>query len=152
MEFDLCAGFAGFAGLLELIGRLPFFVALLRNGAIALNFEFEKVGKSVDDRDTDAVETAGNFVGVAVEFSACVENGKHNFGGGALFRGMHVNGNAAAVVEHGDGIVGVNRDVDFFGVTGHRFIYGVVNNFPDPAMKTHFAGPADLHSAAPTNS
>src|SRR6266436_2425883 len=92
MELDFCSGFAGFAGLLELIGRLPFFVTLLPNGAIALNFEFEKVGKSVDDGNTDAVETARNFVGVAVKFSTCVKNGEHDFRGGALFCGVHVHG------------------------------------------------------------
>src|SRR5882762_9822520 len=113
MELDFCAGFAGFASLLEFIGRLPFFVTLLPNGAIALNFEFEKVGKRVDDGDTDAVETTGDFVRVAVEFSAGVKHGEDDLSRGALFRGVHVNGNAAAVVDHRDGIVGVNGDVHF---------------------------------------
>src|SRR6266478_9578881 len=113
MELDFCAGFAGFASLLEFIGGLPFFVTLLPNGTIALNFEFEKVGKSVDDGNADAVETAGYFVSVAVEFSTGVKHGEDDLSRGALFRGMHVNGNAAAVVDHRDGIIGVNGDVHF---------------------------------------
>src|SRR5258706_16093811 len=98
MELDFCAGFAGFASLLEFIGRLPFFVTLLPNGTIALNFEFEKVGKRVDDGDTDAVETAGDFVRVAVEFSAGVQNSEDDFSGGTLFPGVHVNREAPAAV------------------------------------------------------
>src|SRR5258708_39108620 len=42
MELDFCAGFAGFAGLVEFIGRLPFLLTLLPTGALALNFEFDK--------------------------------------------------------------------------------------------------------------
>ncbi len=144
MELDFCAGFAGFASLLEFIGRLPFFVTLLPNGTIALNFEFEKVGESVDDGDTDAVETAGNFVRVAVEFSAGVKHGQDDFSRGALFSGVHVNGNR-------DGIVGVNGDVHFVRVAGHCFVDGVVDNFPDQVVKTHFAGRANVHGGAQTN-
>src|SRR5258708_38972508 len=49
MELDFCAGFAGFASLLEFIVRLPFFLTLLPNGTISLNFVFYKVGNiSVD--------------------------------------------------------------------------------------------------------
>src|SRR5258706_12698365 len=62
MELDFCAGFAGFASLLEFIGRLPCLVTLRPNGSVALNFECEKVGKRVEDGATAAVETAGTFV------------------------------------------------------------------------------------------
>src|SRR5208282_2622579 len=99
---DLGAGLAGLAGLLELGGGLALFVGLLPDGAIALNFELEKIGESVDDGDADAMEAAGNFVGVAIEFSAGVKNGEDDFGGRAFFGGVHVHGNAAAVVDDGD--------------------------------------------------
>src|SRR5258708_34561035 len=56
MELDFCAGFAGFASLLVFIGGLPFFVTLLPTRTIALNFEFEKGGKPVDDGDADPME------------------------------------------------------------------------------------------------
>src|SRR6201998_2080981 len=121
MEFDFCAGFAGFGGLLEFICRLSLFVTLLPNCAIALNFEFEKVGKSVDDGNADAVETAGNFVGVTVEFAAGVKNGEDDFCGGTLLGGVHVHGNAAAVVDHGYGVVGMNGDIHFVRIARHCF-------------------------------
>ena len=151
MKSDFRAGFAGLAGLLELGGGLAFFVGLLPDGAVARNFQLEPVGKRVDDGNADAVQAAGNFVGVAVEFSAGVKDGEHDFGGGTLFGGVHVDGNAAAVVDHGDGIVGVHGDVDFVGETGHGFVDRIVDNFPDQVMQTHLASGADVHGGAQTN-
>src|SRR5207302_3670669 len=106
---------------------------------------FEPIGERVDNGDADAVETAGNFVRVAVEFSAGMENGENNFSSGALLGGVHVDGNAAAVVDDGDGIVFVNGDVYFVRVASHRFVDGIVHDFPDEVMQTHFAGRADIH-------
>ena len=58
---------------------------------------------------------------------------------------MAIDRNAAAVVDDGDGIVFVNGDVYFVRVAGHRFVDGVVHDFPDEVMQTHFAGRADVH-------
>ncbi len=151
MKSDFGAGFAGLAGLLELGGGLAFFVGLLPYGSIARNFQLEPVGESVDHGNADTVEAAGNFVGVAVEFSAGVEDGENDFGGGTLFGGVHVDGNAAAIVDDRDGIVGVHGDVDFIGKTGHGFVDGIVDNFPDQVMQTHLAGGTDVHGGAQTN-
>ena len=93
----------------SLVFGLPFFVRLLPDFAIAPNFEFQPVGERVHDGDADAVQSAGNFVGVAVEFSAGVQHGHYDFGGGLFLRGVHVHGNAAAVVHHGDAVVLVHR-------------------------------------------
>ena len=86
-----------------------------------------------------------NFVGVAIEFAAGVENRENHFRRGTFFRGMHVHGDAAAVVGDGDGIIGVHGNVDFVGEAGHGFVHGIVNDFPNQVMQTHFAGGADVH-------
>src|SRR5580704_3105860 len=151
MEGNFRAGLTGLAGLLQLGGGLALFVGLLPDGAITLNLELKLIGKSVDDGNADAVETAGNFVSVTVEFAAGVKNCKNDFSGGTLFGSVHVNGNAAAIVDHGDGIVRVNRDVHFISVAGHRFVDGVVEDFPPKVMETHSAGRADVHGGAKTN-
>ena len=145
MKLDLGAGFARFSGLLELRGGFALFVGLLPDRAIALNFEFEKIGKRVDDGNADAVQTAGDLVGVAVEFSASVQHGEHHFRRGTLFGGVHVHGNAAAVVDDGDGIVGVDGDVHFVGEAGHGFVDGIVDHFPHQMVQARFAGRADVH-------
>ncbi len=139
------ARLARFPGLLELGGGFALFIGLFPHGAIALDFQFEFIGKSVDHGYADAVKTAGNFVGFAVEFSAGVQHGKNDFSGGAFFGGVHVHGNAAPIVHNGDGIIGVHRDVDFVGVAGHGFVDGIVDDFPHQVVQAHFAGGADVH-------
>src|SRR6202035_560016 len=151
MKRDLGTSLAGLAGLLQLGGGLALFVGLLPDGAITLNFELKLIGESVDDGNADAVETAGDFVGVAVEFAARVKNGEDDFSRGTFFRGVHVNGNAAAVVDHSDGIVRVNGDINFISVASHSFVDVVVNDFPDQVREAHFAGRTDVHGRAQTN-
>ena len=99
MEGDFRAGLARFAGDGELrfgdaalVGLLPYF-------AVAPDFQIEPIGERVDDGNAYAMQAAGNFVGVAIEFAAGVQDGHDHFGGGLLFRGMHIHGNAAAVVD-----------------------------------------------------
>ena len=148
MKGDFRAGLFCFAGSFQLRSGNALFVGLLPDFALAPDFQIEPVGKRVDDRNADAVQAAGNFVGVAIEFSAGVQHGHHDFGGGLFFRGVHVHGNAAAVVDHGDAVVVVHGDVDFVAVAGHGFVDGVVDDFPDEMVQAHFAGGTDVHRGA----
>ena len=148
VEGDLRAGLFRFAGGLELRSGDALLVGLLPDFAVAPDFEIEPVGERVDHRNADAVEAARNFVGVAIEFSARVQHGHHDFGGGLLFGGVHVHGNAAAVVGDGDAVVVVHDDVDFVAEAGHRFVDRVVDDFPDEMMQAQLAGRADVHRRA----
>src|SRR5208337_2512153 len=69
---------------------------------------------------------AGNFVGVAVELAAGVQSGHDDLCGGNFFAvDVHVvDGNAAAVVDYGD---------------------GVIDDFIHQVMQAEFAGRADVH-------
>ncbi len=58
---------------------------------------------------------------------------------------MHVHRNAAAIVDHGDGIVDVNRDVDFGAIPGQSFVHRVIDYFVDEMMQARFAGRPDIH-------
>src|ERR1700683_3276887 len=145
VERDFRAGLARLAGRLQLRGGHALFVGLFPDFAFAPDFQIEPVGKRVDDRDADAVQAAGNFVGVAVEFSAGVQDGHDDFGGGLFFGGVHVHGNAAAVVNYSDAVVFVHSDVDLVAEYGHGFVHGIVRNFPDQVMQSHFAGGTDVH-------
>src|SRR6266404_6891225 len=148
MKCDFRSSFARLARLFQLGGGLALFVGLFPNAAVARDFEFEPVGKRVNDGDANAVQSARNFIRFAVKFYTGVQNSEHNFRGWALFGSVHVDGNAAAIVDHGDRIVGVHGHVDFVGVTGHGFVNGVVDHFPDEMMQTHFARRADVHRGA----
>ena len=75
MKRNFRSGLAGFSGLLQFVGGLAFFVSLFPHLAVARDFQLQPVGERVDDGNAHAVETAGDFVRVAVEFSASVQNG-----------------------------------------------------------------------------
>ena len=49
---------------------------------VAPHFDFEPFAEGVDARHTDAVQAAGDFVGIMVEFAAGVQEGKDDFDGG----------------------------------------------------------------------
>ena len=80
--------------------------------AVAPDPQEQLAGQRVDDGDADAVQSAGDLVGILVEFSAGVQLGHDDFGRGNAFTLVNVDGNAAAVVAHGDRTVGVEDDVD----------------------------------------
>jgi hypothetical protein len=68
------------------------------------------------------VQAAGDFVGVGIELAACVQLGHHDLRGRDAFVLMHVDGDAAAVVLHCDGIVFANGDVHFAGIACESFV------------------------------
>ena len=119
---------------LELAGGFAFGVSLLPGKTVTPDFEIEFLAERVDAAHADAVQSAGNFVGVAVELAAGVQGGHDNLGGGkcfAVFQSHVIDGNAAAVIHHGDGVIEVDGDFDLVGETGERFIDRVIDDFID---------------------
>ena len=98
------------------------------------------------------MQASRNFICFAIELSASVQNSEHHFRGGTLFGGVHIDRNAAAIVDYSYGIIGVNSDVNFIGVATHRFVNRVVDDFPNQVMQTHFAGGTDVHCWAEAHS
>ena len=107
------------------------------------------LGKRVDDRNADAVEAARDLVAPALaELAARVKDGEDHLGRGALLLGMLVDRDATAVVDHGDRLVGVDRDLDVVAVAGQRLVDGVVDDLVDDVMEAAGAGRADVHARA----
>ncbi len=65
---------------------------------------------------------------------------------------MNVDGDAAAVVDHGNGVVDVNRDRDCVAVSGQRFINRVIDDFIHQVMQARFHGGSDVHGRAQADS
>src|ERR1035438_1539478 len=119
MDFG-AAALAG-ARLAQLTGGISATEVHLPCVAVAPDLDVELLRKRVDATDTDAVQAAGNFVGGGIEFSAGMELGEHYLHGRhhlAVGKRHHVDGDATAIVNHGDGIVHVDDDIDFFAVAG----------------------------------
>ena len=77
------------------------------------------------------MQSAGNFIRVAVELAARMQRGHHDLRGGNFFAvNVHiVDRNAAAVVDYSDGVIEVNGDFDLVGVPGQRFVDRVIHHF-----------------------
>jgi hypothetical protein len=60
---------------------------------------------------------------------------------------VNVDRNAAAVVAHGDGAVGVQLDVDAIAIAGQRFVDRVVDDLVHHVMQARTViGIADIHA------
>ena len=60
---------------------------------------------------------------------------------------VNVGGNAAAIVAHGAGAVGIERHVDAVGMAGQRLVDGIVDDFIDHVMQARAViGVADIHA------
>ena len=114
--------------------------------AVAPDGELEPSRQRIDHGDADAVQAAGYLVGVLVEFPAGVEL-RHDDLGGRHALAVHLGGDAAAVVAHRAGAVGIERDYDFLGEAGQRLVDGVVDDFVDHVVQAGtVVGVADIHA------
>src|SRR5262249_5421524 len=147
-ECDLGADLGRLAGLLQIGGFDPFLVLLLVNPAVAANLHPQPFRQEIDDRCADAMQPAGDFVGVAVEFPARVQHGHDDFGGGAFFVPHYVNGNGAPVVFIGDRIVQMKRDVDLAAKTGYRLVHRIIHYLKIQVIHPQLAVRANVHRRA----
>ena len=103
----------------------------------------------VDDADADAVQAAGGAVGLALELTARVEGGHDDLERGlARIFGVRVDRNAAAVVEDGQSVAGLERDLDAAGVAGDRLVHRIVDDLGREVVERAGVGAADVHARA----
>src|SRR5215831_14516525 len=138
----------GFSNFRQTSLRLAPLVALLINFTVTLDLDFQSFRQSVDHRNTYAVQTTGNLVRSFIELATRVELRKHDFGSGDFFCLMNIDRNAAAIVDHRDTIIDVNRDINPVAITGQSFVNGVIHNLINEVMKSPFTGVTDVHSRA----
>ena len=129
------------ARLLQPAGWFALGVGLLPHSAVAPDFQLEQLAERVHAGNTDAVQSAGNFVVRAVELAARVQNRHHHLGrGDALAIDIHISGrDAASVVHYRDGVVDMDGDVNVIGITRQRFVHRVVDHFVHQVVQAHLA-------------
>ena len=80
MKGDLGAALLGLADHLQRVQRVAAAIGLAEDLAVAADLQFQLLRQGVDHRDADAVQTAGDLVGVVVELAAGMQHGQHHFG------------------------------------------------------------------------
>ena len=116
---------------------------------VAPDAQLQPIGQRVDDRHADAVQPAGDLVAVVVELAAGVQLGHHDLGRRALelVVVLDVGRNAAAVVDDGDRIVGVDHHLDVVAPAGQRLVDGVVEHLEHHVVQAGaVGGVADVHA------
>ena len=145
LEGDACACFICLAIGLHRLGHNPAGQFYFMELALSLDDDLHPFGQSVDDRNTDAVQAAGNRVAVAAEFAACVEDCQYDFHGG-LSCFVHASRDAAAVIGNGAAAVVIQDDFDVRAVACQRFVNTVVDDFVDQMMQAACRCGADVHA------
>ena len=113
----------------------------------ARNLDFQLLGQRVDDGDADAVQPARGVVDLAVELSARVQRRHDDFEGGlALELGMGIDGNAAAVVGHGEKTVHAEFHLDPGGMSRDGLVHGVVDHLGEEVVQRALVGATDIHA------
>ena len=117
--------------------------------AVPPDAELQPLRQGIDHGDADAVQAAGNLVGILVEFSAGMELGHDDLGGRHALALVDVGRDAAAVVADRRRAVGIEGDVDLVGMAGKRLVDGVVDGLVDHVMEARaVVGVADIHAGA----
>ena len=77
-----------------------------------------------------------------------MEDGEYNLDGWDFFLGVLVYGNAAAIVDNGDGVVLMDSNLDVVTIASKSFIYCVVYNLVHQMVKAARTGRTDIHARA----
>ena len=94
------------------------------------------------------MEPPGDFVGDFVKLAAGMQLSQNNLRGRFLFGRMHVNRNAAAVVNDRHTVIDMDADVDLVAVTYQSLIDGVIHNLVDQVVQPSLGGVANIHSGS----
>ena len=132
----------------QLGGGLAAGVFLHIDLSASAHFGAEVCRKGVDAAYADAVEAAGNLVGAFVELTAGVEHCQHHFQGALVFLLVHVDGDAAAVVDDGYGVILVDGYLDMGAEAGKGLVDRVVDHLVNQVVETFGADVADIHRRA----
>ncbi len=119
--------------------------------AVPPDGQVEPFAERIDDRNADAVETAGDLVGIVVrgvlELTAGVKLGHDDLGRRNAFLGMDAGRDAAAIILDGHRAVGVQNDLDEVAMAGERLVDRIVGDFEHHVVEAGaVVGVADIHS------
>ena len=115
----------------------------------ARHFHFTQFRQSIDDRNTDTVQTTGGLVHFRVEFTPRMQSGHDHFQSGFFGEfGMRINRNPASVIGHGQKPAVLKLNGNDAGMACDSFIHRIINHFGKQMMQCFFICTADIHTWA----
>ena len=103
--------------------------------SVTVHIDLETGREGIHDRSAHAVQSAGNFISPAAELSAGVKDRENHFQRRDACFFLNIDRNSPAIVQHGDGIVRVDRHIDLAAETCQRFIDRIVHDLIDQVVK-----------------
>ena len=121
--------------------------------AFAPDGKFQKLGQCVDNRNANAVESAGHLIGIVVgrvlELAAGMQLSHDNFSCRNAFFLVHASWNAATIIFDRYRTIGIEFDQHKIAMPRERLVDGIVGNFKHHVMQaTAIIGVADIHAWA----
>jgi hypothetical protein len=123
------AGFLCFLHTADFSQGQPSGISLSKPVSVTVHFHIQFFRQGIDDRDTNPMEPAGNFVSVAAKFSTGMKDGQYCFQRGFTRLAVNLDGNSPAIVRYQLLHYRHNGDCYFCAVTCQGFINAVVNHF-----------------------
>src|SRR5699024_4413061 len=121
-------------------------VVLPPDVAVAVDLRIEADGQRVHDGGAHAVQTAGDRVAASAELAAGVQDRQHDLQRGDALRGVHRDGDAAAVVDDAHAPVLEDRHLDVGRIPGHGLVDGVVDDLLHQVVQAALRRGADVHA------
>ena len=126
------------------VGLLPHFV-------VASHSQDQLLRERVDHGYPYTVQAARHFVAVVIELTTGVQHGHDDLGCRDAFF-VSVYRNAATVVAYGDGLIGVDDNVDIGTVSREGFIDRVIDDFKDHMVEARaIVRITDIHTRTLTD-
>jgi hypothetical protein len=94
------------------------------------------------------VQAAGYGIAAAAELAAGMQDGHDHLDRGFVFGGVHVHGNATAVVDDLNAAVRLEHYLYMCAVAGQGLVHGVVHHFVDKVVESPRSRGADVHARA----
>ncbi len=135
----------GFAHHLDGVERFALLVLLLIDFPVAENLRKHVRRQCVHTTHAHAVQTAADLVGAFVELASGMQHRHDHFEGRLVHFFVLVNGNATAVVLHGDGVVRVDGHFYMGTEACHGLVDRVVNGLVYQMVQSFFADVANIH-------
>ena len=121
-------------------------IFLFMDLTIAVNLYHQPFRQSIYNGRTNAVQTAGNLISAAAEFTTGMKDGKYHLQGRHAFLLIDIDRDTTAIIHNGNGVIGMDFYSDFVAEASQSFVNGVIYDFINQMMQTSGTGGADIHT------
>ena len=145
-------GRLGIANHFQRILRLTVDVSLGVHFAFTADNQLQFFRQGVNDGNTHAMQTAGDFVRVIVKFTAGMKYGHDDLSSRNALFFVNAGRNTTTIILYGNRVIRMDRDLNLFTVAREGFVDSVVHNLEYHVVQTSAViGIADIHAGALTH-